>query len=181
MLASYFGANAAGFFALSKMVLTAPVALIGQSVSTVFYPKFNESNNLGLNKFKLLLKANLTLLAIGFIPIVVFMFIAPWLFAIIFGEEWITSGHLASWLSMWVFISLVAQPSVAAIPVLKIQAHYLFFEIIALIVRFLSLYISHQLKLDIIETIMLFSIANLVLDLFLVFGVLFYAAKAEIK
>lgn len=181
MLASYFGASSAGFFTLSRMVLAAPVALIGQSVSTVFYPKFHKTYYSKENCFKLLLKTNLSLLTLGSIPLGILIFIAPWLFAILFGDEWRSAGEFSRWLSIWILVSLSAQPSVAAIPVLNIQGEYLVFEVIALTARFLSLYISYTIDYNALETIRTFALTNFVLDLILIIFVLYKANKLTNK
>ena len=181
MLASYFGAASAGFFTLSRMVLAAPVALIGQSVSTVFYPKFHSAYDNGEDKFKLLLTANLSLFVIGSIPLIVIILLGPLLFTLIFGEEWRVAGDYARWLSVWILASLSAQPSVAAIPVLKLQAQYLIFEIVALIARFISLYLSYKLDYSAVETIKFFSLTNFSLDAILIIFVLNEANKSPNK
>lgn len=179
VLSSVFGVQAAGFYTLSKMVLTAPATLIGQSVSTVFYPRINKQVETEASGLYLLLKANAGLAILGSpIPSILVIF-GPQLFAWVFGEDWFTAGEIASWLSIWVYISLIARPSVATIPVIQIQRWYLFFEIASVVIRVLSLLLGYWADQSMLSVVIAFVIANVILDLYLILAVMYYISKFQ--
>ena len=98
-----FGPAAAGFYTLSKNVLSMPSQLIAKSVGDVFYPKITEAANQGEDISKLLIKATWSLTMIGLIPFGLIAAFGPVLFAIVFGGSWRIPGEYARWMALWVF------------------------------------------------------------------------------
>jgi O-antigen/teichoic acid export membrane protein len=148
-----FGPLIAGFFALTKSVLTAPVSLVAQSVGNVFYPKAVELRGSPKRLRSALIKSTGVLILIGsfmFMPVIV---AGPWLFSLIFGFEWEKAGQFAQWVSIWMITSLAARPTISMIPVLNIQKEFLVFEIIFLPIAALSLYFGIHMNDAIISVI----------------------------
>jgi O-antigen/teichoic acid export membrane protein len=142
VLASFFGPAAAGFFALTRSVLAAPAALIGQSVGSVFYPKAVDLYDKPAELKRVLLKATYSLIALGGLVFAPILIAGPWLFSLVFGSEWKEAGEFARWVTIWMVLSLAARPVISAIPVLGLQKTFLVFEIIFLPLKFLSLYLG---------------------------------------
>ncbi|MCH8492472.1 MAG: oligosaccharide flippase family protein [Idiomarina sp.] len=177
MLTTLFGPAIAGFYTLGKMVLGAPVQLLGQSVAAVFYPKFNETILRGESGKKLLVDAGISLGVIGFVPFSLIFIFGPFIFGMVFGPEWVTAGEFARWLALSSFFSYLNRPSVAAIPVLRMQRFYLVFEITGVIIRLLSLVVAYVIFNTAVSAIIMFSLANVVLSLSLMFITLYAASK----
>lgn len=163
MLASFFGPAAAGLYSIAKMALGAPVMLLGQSVSTVFYPKFNEAFGNNENTNKVLLKAIGALALVGIIPFGLIIFTGPFLFGLVFGEGWIQSGIYAQWMAVWLYFMLITRPVVAAIPVLSIQRFFLIYEIVGVPVRVGALFLGFYLYESSTVSIALFCLINSVM------------------
>lgn len=142
VLAGFFGPAAAGFFALTRSVLTAPAALVGQSVGSVFYPKAVDLYDKPAELKRVLLKATCALIALGGLVFAPVLIAGPWLFSLVFGSEWKEAGEFARWVAVWMVFSLAARPVISAIPVLGLQKVFLVFEIIFLPLKFLSLYLG---------------------------------------
>lgn len=103
MLTLYFGAAAAGYYTLTRSILNIPVSLIGGSVQSVFYPSIND---LFLSKKKtkpLIVKAILSLSALGLMPFLLIIIFGPFIFEAVFGQEWQQAGIYAQWVSVWMF------------------------------------------------------------------------------
>lgn len=150
VLASSFGPANAGFFVLTKSVLAAPAGLIGASVANVFYPKAAElrGDPSSLRSFLFRTTASLVLLGgLVFSPVI---FLGPWLFGSIFGQEWTEAGEFARWVSLWMVFSLAAGPVITTIPVIGMQKDFLMFEIYFLPVKVLSLYVGVYLNSSIV-------------------------------
>lgn len=110
MIGLRHGALAAGLYALTQRVLSAPVALLAASVLEVFKRQsvldFRAHGNCRaayLYTFKALV-----LLGIG--PSLVLLLYSPALFAWVFGEEWRHAGELAQILAPLYFLNFIASP-----------------------------------------------------------------------
>lgn len=160
LLAAFFGAGTAGQYSLTSLVLGAPVMLLGKSVSDVFYPKITREISDGKqNAAKLLGKATSvsSLLAVGlFGPLAV---VAPYLFPVVFGAEWIQAGLYAQWVSIWMAGVIASRPSVAAYPALGLQKHLLFYEVVVTAARVVVLYVGARYWDD-LTAIAAFSVIN---------------------
>lgn len=130
LLASTFGAEAAGYYAITQTVMGLPSMLIGKSVSDVFYPRVTESIRAGRSAHRELIKTTSALFAIGLIPFGLIVLAGPPLFEIVFGSGWEQSGHYARWLAPLFLLNLVNKPSVAAIAPLGLQGKLLIYEIL---------------------------------------------------
>lgn len=168
MLTALFGPSSAGFYALAKMVLAAPTQLLGQSVHTVFYPHFNEAIQNGRSGTKLLLKATASLIAIGIVPFGTVIVFGPWLFGLVFGSEWIVAGEFASWLALWTFVGFINRPSVAAIPVLKLQGFFMSFEVFSTLFRAGALYAAYATYGTATSAVIFFSLVSVFINTLLI-------------
>ncbi len=164
MLAAFFGPSSAGFFAICARVLAMPVQLIGKSVADVIYPRFSEAVNKKESITHMLLKSTAMLAAVGLIPFGIVFASGPWLFGFVFGQEWTTAGEYARWLSLWFLLGLMIRPSIAAIPVLKMQGWFLVYEIISVIARVVVLWAGYRLFENEVWVIILFSITGVIVS-----------------
>ncbi|MDH2373877.1 oligosaccharide flippase family protein [Cobetia sp. 3AK] len=177
MLTSFFGATAAGFYSLAKLALAAPSALLGEAVSSVFYPKFNESFRDDKDALSLFLKATFLLATIGLAPFSLIVVFGSSFFAFIFGTEWGTSGEYAQWMAVWLYFGFVNRPSVAAIPVLKMQGYFLVYEVFSVILRVVSIIIGFYVFNSGLVAIALFSLVGVILNITLIVSVLLKILK----
>jgi O-antigen/teichoic acid export membrane protein len=110
MIGARYGALAAGLFALTQRVLSAPVALLASSVLEVFKRQsvldFQTHGNCR-DAYRYTFKA-LALLGIG--PSLVLLLFSPQLFAWIFGEQWRAAGDMAQILAPLYFLNFIASP-----------------------------------------------------------------------
>ncbi len=110
MIGAKHGALAAGLYALTQRVLSAPIALLASSVLEVFKRQsvqdFQQHGNCR-DAYRYTFKA-LVLLGIG--PSLVLLFFSPQLFALVFGESWRVAGELAQILAPLYFLNFIASP-----------------------------------------------------------------------
>ena len=173
LLTSFFGPASAGFYALGKRVLKLPGQLIGKAIGNVFYPRIAEAGNKGENIQKLLLKATIGLAAMGIIPFGLIVLFGPSLFVFVFGQEWGMAGEYARWVAFWSFFIFINTPSVNAIPVLRKQGFFLFFEVFSTTIRIIALYVAFWLFNDDILAVGLFSGTGVILNAWLITYVIF--------
>ncbi len=110
VIGARYGALAAGLFALTQRVLSAPVALLAASVLEVFKRQsvldFQAHGNCR-DAYRYTFKA-LFLLALG--PSLLLLAFSPQLFAWVFGEQWRAAGEMAQVLAPLYFLNFIASP-----------------------------------------------------------------------
>lgn len=168
MLASFFGPEVAGFYAITKTALGAPTQLIGHSVGDVFYPRIASAAHDGKNLTPLILKATGSLAVVCGLLFSIVFFFGPWMFEVIFGAKWSVSGEYAKWLSFWFFSEIVIRPCVSAIPVLNLQKFYFIFEAVSVILRAISLFIGFSVFNSSMIAIALFSFSGFIVNFVLI-------------
>lgn len=166
ILASLFGAGAAGFYALARTVLALPSSLIAQSVSEVFYPRVAEASQHGESQHRLISRATLGLAAVGIVPFATVFIAGPLLFSFVFGPDWGAAGEYARWLSIMLFFNFINRPSVAAVPVLGIQRGLVIYEVLSTGAKLLALYLGF----------IVFGSDRVAVALFSIFGAVAYIA-----
>jgi len=112
ILTKFYTTDDLGYFGLTLMVLSAPLALIGASYKDVFYQKiavlmYEKRFKEGLAFFK---KSAVALLAMGLPICLLLYFFGEPLFGFVFGEKWARSGEFASILAFSFVIKLVVSP-----------------------------------------------------------------------
>lgn len=142
LLTAFFGPVSAGFYSIAKTVLAVPSTLIAQSVGDVFYPQVVRTAQNKQKITPLIIKSTFYLAVIGLIPYGFIFFFGPWLFGVVFGEEWIIAGEYARWVAIWSFFNFINRPSVQSLPVLSAQRFQLIFTVFRLIITSLALIIG---------------------------------------
>ena len=110
MIGIKHGALAAGLFALTQRVLSAPISLLAASILEVFKPQaVHEFQTLGncTAVYRYTFKA-LLLLALG--PSLILFLYSPVLFGWMFGQAWRPAGELARILAPLCFLNFIASP-----------------------------------------------------------------------
>lgn len=164
LFSSLFGPTASAFYSIAMSALGMPSTLIGNAVSQVFYPKLNSAALAGEDCRRMLIRATAAMAAAG-LPIFAAAAIAsPYLFGLVFGDEWKKAGDYAQWLSLWLFFAFINRPSVAAMPVLKLQGFFLSFELFSFTSRMAALYLGASAFESELATVICFSIAGALIN-----------------
>lgn len=177
VLAVYFGPAAAGFFALCRQAMSMPTNLIGKSVADVYYPRISRAIHDGEPVASMLIKATAALALVGLVPFSLVVAFGPWLFALVFGEQWQVAGEFARWLALAEYLVFVSRPCVVAVPALSLQGRFLIFEIFSTSLRVLALFGGAVLIGDALATVQAFSAAGVLIYLSLVVIVVFQARR----
>lgn len=179
MLTSLFGPSVAGFYALTKMALSAPGQVIAESVQSVFYPHFNKANLNENPVLKLLIKSIGWLAIISILPFTTIIIFGPTIFSYVFGNEWYEAGVYARWVAISTFFSVISRPAISAISVFNLQAWFLKFEIFSLIVRVSALLLGFRYFKSALFAIALYSCATALLNLIISIKTLYYSKQLD--
>ena len=110
-VAALFGTSAAGSFGFTQRILALPVTLVGQAVGQVYLSELALSKRHHVARERALFdEATRRLLALGTVGAVVLILLGPWLFDLVFGPQWHTSGLLAQALAVSLAAQMVASP-----------------------------------------------------------------------
>lgn len=110
LLGVLFNSAAAGFYSLTQRVLAAPMSLVAGALGDVFRQEASHSFRHTGRCVEIYEKTFKRLLTISTIPFFIFFFIAPDLFAIVFGEAWRTAGEYAQTLTPMFFLRFITSP-----------------------------------------------------------------------
>lgn len=179
LLTTLFGPATAGFYTMANRVLRVPVAFLGDSVGSVFYPRFSQAVNNKEKIAKMLINATFSLIIVGVLPFIILIVWAPDIFRLIFGSEWVVSGVYTRWLAIWVFTSLINMPAVKSLPVLNSQKFHLIHTIVTILLKVIALWIGGIVFENDIFAITLYSIVGAVLNIYLILYAIYRARKTE--
>ncbi len=108
LIAAHQGTEA-GYLMLAMQVMTAPMTLLGSSISQVFMSRAPKEYQQGtLAPFTLSIMKRLAITGIG--PLVLVGALAPFLVPLIFGVNWSRSGEIVAWLVPWIALQFIASP-----------------------------------------------------------------------
>lgn len=139
MINKFYSSAFTGYFDLSKLLLSVPLALISTSLSNVLLQSITEKYNLKLSLKKDLLTVLGLVLLIGTFEVLIISIYGVELFKFIFGDNWDYSGRISRIL-VWSYAMnfIVASfstifVSLQKIKILSIWQIFYFFSIISLV------------------------------------------------
>jgi len=135
MMANLFGEEMGGQFSMSWRVLAIPLSLVGMSVGQVFLQRFSLLKDDPKSAKDLLQKTWILLFIAGTVPTLTIFSGGKEIFQLIFGEEWLTAGVIASILSPMALIIFVSSPTSGAYIILGMQKYSLIFGVLTTIYR----------------------------------------------
>ncbi len=146
----FFTATSAGFYMLVQRVVGGPLTIIGGAYGDVFRQQASNAfvdRGECKNEFLRTIK-RLTLISAP--PFIVFIFIAPDLFALIFGESWRVAGEYAQALTPMFLLQFIANPLSNMFIIAEKQKHELILQIIMVSTIFFIFSISESVDFAII-------------------------------
>jgi O-antigen/teichoic acid export membrane protein len=167
LISSFFGSTILGFYALSLRVLQAPVGIIGSALGQVLYKKFTYMYNYNEDLSPYVKKIIFILFFIAVPSFGTLYYIAPDLFAFIFGEKWRIAGEYSQYLTPYLFINFIVSP-ISSLPIiLNKQKEFFYFSLAGNIGMPLLLFISYKLNYDLKEALVLITIYMTSLHIFI--------------
>ncbi|WP_348671422.1 oligosaccharide flippase family protein [uncultured Idiomarina sp.] len=155
MIGSLYGAEAAGLFAMARLLCAIPISQLGKAIGDVFQQELS-----GLIRQKELIRGkrlfyrlSLYLSGIGlFILLITLLFAEP-LVNLIFGSSWQGMGKIIVHISPWMFMVLVVSSLSRALSLLNRQELKLIYDVVSLAVVLTSYYLANDIGSNIIEFI----------------------------
>ncbi|MED0680767.1 lipopolysaccharide biosynthesis protein [Aneurinibacillus thermoaerophilus] len=130
ILASFYGPQVLGWFALGQRVIGVPMTMIGQSVAQVYT---GESSRLARQNpeqlLRLFYQTAKKLFFIGLLPSLLLGIAGPQLFALVFGGIWYEAGRYIQILSFMYLIQFVVFPLSQTLDIIECQHVHLIWQL----------------------------------------------------
>jgi O-antigen/teichoic acid export membrane protein len=124
----------AGYLVLAMSAMQAPMGLIGTAVSQVYLSRAPEEHRAGrLDSFTADVFGALVKSGVG--PLILAGFVAPDLFAFVFGAPWRRAGVLVAWMTPWFIMQFLSVPVSMALHVTGRQRAALALQLFGLTLR----------------------------------------------
>lgn len=133
LIAAHAGAEA-GFLLLAMQVMTAPMTLLGSSISQVYLSRAPTEYREGrLASFTVSIMRRLVMVGVG--PLILAGALAPLVFPWIFGAEWARAGEIVVWLVPWMALQFIASPVSMVLHTAGRQNWAMYLQVVGLIIR----------------------------------------------
>jgi len=149
-----FTYSISGYFFFANLIVNLPATLISSSISQVYLQKISQNKIEGIKNITIF-KNTITKLFLIALPITVIGYIiSPYIFTLLFGEEWKISGEIAQYLFLIFLIKFCVSPmSSSFIPALELHKaarwQYLYFFSTTILFIF-TIYFDLELKIFLI-------------------------------
>ena len=178
MFTSFFGPEVVGFYMAANRLAKRPITMFGQSLSQVYFQSASEAFHKGSSELLILFKKTVSRMAvIVSIPLLIIILFGPELVALLLGESWRESGTYMQILSFWFFFQLINSTVGTTFLIIDKQEIGFVLIVIALIVRFLAMYIFKE---SVISMMIALSISAGLFYLVYIL-VMYYLVKKSIK
>ena len=144
LIAKYFTSATLGQFSLAWKIVQMPTNVIGGSLSQVFFQKLScaRKNDLFDILSSFVLKASLLSAPIYYM---IYLF-GESVFKVVFGDEWVLAGSVASTLAPWLFLNFISLSIANVFIVINRQEVVLMVSIIYMLVPIAILIIFNDMK-----------------------------------
>lgn len=134
LVASYLGGAESGYLMLAMQIISAPVGLLGSSISQVYLSHAPEHLRRGdLAQFTARCIAGL--IKLGVLPLIFIGGLAPALFPLVFGAGWERAGQLLAWMTPWFILQFITSPVSMVLHVKDQQKTAFLIQLFGLILR----------------------------------------------
>lgn len=164
MIASLFGASAAGLFGLARAIGSIPTSQVGRAIGDVFAMELAAAVRIGdrMRARSLFYKALRRLAGFGFAPTAALGAFSPALAPLIFGSAWSEVGWIVAAIAPWLYIELVVSPITAVLFVLQAQEYKLIYDVLSLVTIAAAYAMAKVLGWGIIHLILAITVARVI-------------------
>jgi O-antigen/teichoic acid export membrane protein len=164
MIGALYGAQAAGWFGLARILVAIPNAQIGRAIADVFQMELASKVRKGTRAeaHQLFYTLVRKLALFGLLPLAVMMVVAPLVVPWIFGRLWAPMGTMTAIIAPWLYAALIVTTLSRLLSVLERQEYKLIYDVTALLLIGAVYAIARYHALGLMESIMLLSGANII-------------------
>ena len=183
LLSKSFGDIVVGYYSMAERVMLTPFNFFTAAFSQAFYQKLSHTYNFNRDNFnQLILQAIHKIAQIITIPYIVLVITSKWYIPVILGHEWDILFKYIFIFAPFVYISLTSSPYTHALKIINKQNIALYMNLVTFIIKFLSIIIPVWVfHMDILTTIIIFSIVSFLSSLLAIIIINYYLKMAFSK
>jgi O-antigen/teichoic acid export membrane protein len=167
LISGFFGVATLGAVSLSQTAIILPTSLVSIAFAEVFRQRAIEELQTTGTCRPLLLKTIRKLFLISIVPFALFFFLAPMLFAIVFGKQWYLAGTYAQLLTVNNMVRFILAPVSGVVIQLSERLEVdIVWQLTFLAANFSTVYFGNMFFHDIRMVLILYSIADIGLYFF---------------
>ena len=136
-----------------------PLTFIGNSIGQVFYQRASQVRNDEVKIKSLVRETTINLLFLGIFPTLFLAFFGKEALMLLLGQKWEIAGSITQILAPWLLFNFISVPISTLVGLFEKQEFGLFFNIILILSKFLSIFIGFLMK-DFLLGMILFSISG---------------------
>lgn len=178
LIAKYWGNEASGLYAKAFTILYMFVLLLGDSVNRVLHKEAADMVNGGKDLAPFINNVFRALVYFSLLPFMLVMLVGPELFSVFLGKRWLVSGQFAQAMALWSFANLLNLSLLPLYGVLNHQRQYTRFTLVTQALRALILITMGMAGADVVLTLAVFSLVNVVV---LLWQTIYIVSKAGVK
>jgi O-antigen/teichoic acid export membrane protein len=163
-MVALFGTTVGGQFALAYRVMALPLTLVANAIGKTFFAeaaRVVREDPAGLRR--LYLRTTGSIAALTILPVLLGALLAPFVFGLVFGEEWTEAGLFAAILAPMFYLQLLTNPTHGTLIVLERQDLHLQREIARLLLLGGVLLIVIALDLEPVGAVAAISVAGVMM------------------
>ncbi|MCC5923866.1 MAG: oligosaccharide flippase family protein [Crocinitomicaceae bacterium] len=165
-ITAIYSTSEAGQYGIAHLLISIPIALIGNAVGDVFYSEAAKNGRKNPDALlRLSEKLIKQLILIGIIPTILLVFLSPWLFAFVFSSEWKTAGEFAQILAVLGLFRLVLTPVTRVYIVFEKNFALLLINSLRVILVVASFGYAYYVRLDIRWALAIYSVSMILIYL----------------
>ncbi|MBT9463738.1 oligosaccharide flippase family protein [Hydrogenophaga sp.] len=141
MIAALAAGPEAGYLLLAMSVIQAPMSLFGTAIGQVYLSRAPQAYRDGqLASFTKQVLGGLIKAGVG--PLLLMGALAPFLFGLVFGEEWERAGVLVAWMTPWFVMQFLASPISMAMYITGRQQSVFLLQVSGLAFRIMAVWFA---------------------------------------
>jgi O-antigen/teichoic acid export membrane protein len=164
LMAYWYGASVAGWLGMTQRVLAIPMVLIGSAIGMVYMSELSRVWRASPEQARELFTRSTKSLTLIGLPIAVGLIVlGPWLFSLVFGDQWVESGQYAQALALALAAQLVVSPLSQTLIVTEHQGLQLSWDALRLLLTAGTIFGGHILGASPLATLWVVGISSVVL------------------
>jgi len=178
VLTSYFGSAVAGLYSLGLTVLFRPLNLVGGALKQVLSQQIIQKENAGEPILPNLKQILIKLVQFSILPFIILGLFAPFIFNILFGDEWEEAGRYTRLIVIWLFFVLLSAPFTFLPDLYRRQRKAMILEIVKMVARGAGLAVGVYYK-NTYLAVLLFGITSALLSAYQLLWYFQLAVRAD--
>ncbi|HRH51632.1 MAG TPA: oligosaccharide flippase family protein [Panacibacter sp.] len=163
-ISSVFNAETTGYYGLATRIIAIPLMLFSSSVSQVYYKKAADIFNSKQDLYKFTKNLFLKCLSIAILPLMILVFLAPYLFNIVFGAKWYEAGRMSQYIAVGIFVQVIISPFTGVFAIIDKLKVVMIWQFLYLVSNVVFIYINQLFfKNALTSYLLLYSLMNILL------------------